>query len=167
MMSDHMLMTSSDAVFYNRSEQTSRSCLFPQSPRQCSQKRLIICANCLGDLASADLGNVVLELGGDLDLGGTHVWGNSELGVQQCLTALSTRALASVPTSVFLEKSVVGSDLSDIWVLNLLVVSVFRVTVLVARMVLATFLTWVLLVTSTSTSFLVFLGAGGGSGVSF
>ena len=81
--------------------------------------------------------------------------------------ALSTRALASVPTSVFLEKSVVGSDLSDIWVLNLLVVSVLRVTVLVARMVLATFPTWVLLVTSTSTSFLVFLGAGEGSGLSF
>ena len=57
--------------------------------------------------------------------------------------ALSTRALASVPTSVFLEKSVVGSDLSDIWVLNLLVVSVLRVKVLV---------------TSTSTLFLVLLG---------
>ena len=42
----------------------------------------------LGDGASADLGNVVLELGEDLDLGGTHVWGNSELGVHQCFSCL-------------------------------------------------------------------------------
>jgi hypothetical protein len=41
----------------------------------------------LGGLASADLGNVFLELGEDLDLGGTHVWGNSELCVQQCLNS--------------------------------------------------------------------------------
>jgi hypothetical protein len=40
-----------------------------------------------------------------------------------------------------------------------------RVTVLVARMVLTTFL--IFLATSTSTLFLVFLGAGGGSGLSF
>ena len=48
---------------------------------------MIICANSLGGLANADLGNVVLELGEDLDLGGTHVWGNSGLVVQQCLNS--------------------------------------------------------------------------------
>ena len=60
--------------------------------------------------------------------------------------------------STVLERLVVGADCSDLNFLNLLVVSTLTVTVLVARMVLATFPTWVLLVMFTSTSFLVFWG---------
>ena len=67
MMSDHVSMISFNSVFYFRFYQSLYIRLPSQSPRQCSQKRLIICAN-FGDLASADLGNVVLELVGDLDL---------------------------------------------------------------------------------------------------
>ena len=61
-----MLTASLDSVFYFRFTSINTR-LPPQSPRQCFQKRLIICAY-FGDLASADLGNVVLELVEDLDL---------------------------------------------------------------------------------------------------
>ena len=150
-MSDHVSMISLNSVFLlpvlsvtvHSSSFTVSTSMLP--------KRVDNLRQFLGGLVSADLGNVFLELGEDLDLGGTHVWGNSELGVQQCLSS-GTRVSSHVSVP---EKSVVGSDLNDIWVLNLLAVLVLRVTVLVARMVLTTFLTLVLLVTSTSTSFLV------------
>jgi hypothetical protein len=87
---------------------------------------LMSCAN-FGDLVSADLGNVVLELVDDLDPEG-HVFGALlDYAYSDVLAALSTRALAPVSTSTFLEKSVVGADLSECWFLNLLVVSVLRV----------------------------------------
>ena len=86
MMSDHVLMTSFNSVFLlpvlsvsvHSSSFTVSTSMFPKEVDNLRQF--------LGDLASADLGNVVLELGEDLDLEGTHVWGNSGLGVQQCLT---------------------------------------------------------------------------------
>jgi hypothetical protein len=82
MMSDHVSMISFNSVFllpvlsvtvHSSSSTVSSSML----PKQVDNLRQF-----LGDLASADLGNVVLELGEDLDPGGTHVWGNSELVVQ-------------------------------------------------------------------------------------
>jgi hypothetical protein len=67
MMSDHVSKISFNSVFYFRFYQSLYIRLPSQSPRQCSQKRLLICAN-FGGLACADLGNVVLELVEDLDL---------------------------------------------------------------------------------------------------
>ena len=75
-------------------------------------KRLMICAN-LGDLVSADLGNFVLELVEDLDPEGPCVGGKSGLGVSVVLAAFSTWVFVSVSTSTFLEKSIVGADLSE------------------------------------------------------
>jgi hypothetical protein len=85
-------MISFNSVFYFRFYKSLCIRLPSRSPRQCSQWRLTICAN-FGGLASADLGNIVLELVEDLCHGVTRVWGNSGLGVWQSLTALSTRPL--------------------------------------------------------------------------
>jgi hypothetical protein len=66
----------------------------------------------LGDLVSADLGNCVLELVEDLDPEGPCVGGKSGLGVSVVLAAFSTWVFVSVSTSTFLEKLIVGTDLS-------------------------------------------------------
>ena len=66
-----MLTASLDSVFYFRFTSVNTR-LPPQSPRQCFTG-VDGLRQFFGDLASADLGNVVLELVEDLDLGVARV----------------------------------------------------------------------------------------------
>jgi hypothetical protein len=81
----------SDSVFYFRFYQPLHTRLPSQSPRQCSQKRLIGCAN-FGNFVFTELGNVVLRIVGDFDLEG-HVSG--------ALLAMSGQPLQLGPSRQF------------------------------------------------------------------
>ena len=95
MMSDHMSMTSLNSVFLLPVLSVTVHVSSFAGSTSMLPKKVDNLRQFFGDFASADFGNVVLELGEDLGLGGTHVWGNSELGVQQCLNS-STRVSSHV-----------------------------------------------------------------------
>jgi hypothetical protein len=91
MMSDHVSMISFNSVFLlpvlsvtiHSSSFTVSTSMLP--------KRVDNLRQFLGGLVSADLGNVFLGLGEDLDLGGTHVWAI----LNYAYSNVSTRALSS------------------------------------------------------------------------